>query len=215
MTERKYVVTATVLVLILLGWGLFFYQYYQSKTKDKYHGVIYQKEAPNFTLTDHYGKKATLSQFRGKVTLIVWGYTHCPDVCPLTLSMLRGVMKELGNNREEVQVLYITVDPERDTIERLKNYIPHFHESFIGLTGTNEEIEKIAKSYDVFYINHGDSYGRSEFDTWAEYQMTHTSTVYLVDQRGKLFITYPYNKFDSKGIAEDIKRILSNGEKIK
>ncbi len=209
MTGHKYIVRIAVLVLILLGWGLFFYHYFQFKNKDKYHGIIYQKEAPNFTLTAHDGKKTTLSQFRGKVTLIVWGYTHCPDICPLTLSMLRGVMNELGNKQDQVQVLYITVDPERDTVERLKAYIPHFHESFIGLTGTNQDIEKVAKSYDVFYINHGDSYGRSEFDTWAEYQMTHTSTIYLVDQRGKLLITYPYNKFDSKGIAQDIKRILN------
>lgn len=214
MTERRYIVTATVLVLILLGWGLFFYQYFQSINKEKYHGVIYRKEAPNFTLTGHDGKKVALSQFRGKVALIVWGYTHCPDVCPLTLSMLRGVMKELGNEQDQVQLLYITVDPQRDTVERLKGYIPHFHESFIGLTGTNQEIEKVAKAYDVFYINHGDSYGRSEFDTWADYQMTHTSTIYLVDQKGKLFITYPYNKFDSKRIARDIKGILSDGENI-
>jgi protein SCO1/2 len=209
MTGRKYVVKVAFLVLILLGWGLFFYQYFQTKNRDVYHGILYQKEAPNFTLTAHDGKKATLSQFRGKVTLIVWGYTHCPDICPLTLSMLRGVMNELGQKQDHVQVLYITVDPERDTVERLKAYIPHFHEGFIGLTGTNQDIEKVAKAYDVFYINHGDSYGRSEFDTWAEYQMTHTSTIYLVDQRGKLFMTYPYNKFDSKGIAQDIKRILN------
>jgi protein SCO1/2 len=211
MTGHKYVVKIAVLVLILLGWGLFFYQYFQARNKDVYHGILYQKEAPNFTLTAHDGKKATLSQFRGKVTLIVWGYTHCPDICPLTLSMLRGVMNELGDKQDRVQVLYITVDPERDTVERLKAYIPHFHRSFIGLTGTNQDIEKVAKAYDVFYINHGDSYGRSEFDTWAEYQMTHTSTIYLVDQRGKLLITYPYNKFDSKGIAQDIKKVLSNG----
>ena len=211
MTRQKYMVKVTVLVLILLGWGLFFYQYFQARNRDVYHGILYQKEAPNFTLTDHNGKKATLSQFRGKVTLIVWGYTHCPDICPLTLSMLRGVMNELGQKQDQVQVLYITVDPGRDTVERLRAYIPHFHESFIGLTGTNKDIEKVAKAFDVFYINHGDSYGRSEFDTWAEYQMTHTSTIYLVDQRGKLFITYPYNKFDSKGIAQDIRKVLSNG----
>jgi len=209
--KQKYMIRVTVLALILSGWGLFIYQYFQFKSKDKYHGILYQKEAPNFTLTAHDGKKATLSQFRGKVTLIVWGYTHCPDICPLTLSMLRGVMNELGNKQDQVQVLYITVDPERDTVERLKAYIPHFHESFIGLTGTNQDIEKVAKAYDVFYINHGDSYGRSEYDTWAEYQMTHSSTIYLVNQRGKLFMTYPYNKFDSKGIAQDIKKVLSNG----
>jgi len=209
--KQKYMIRVTVLALILSGWGLFIYQYFQFKSKDKYHGILYQKEAPNFTLTAHDGKKATLSQFRGKVTLIVWGYTHCPDICPLTLSMLRGVMNELGNMQDQVQVLYITVDPERDTVERLKAYIPHFHESFIGLTGTNQDIEKVAKAYDVFYINHGDSYGRSEYDTWAEYQMTHSSTIYLVNQRGKLFMTYPYNKFDSKGIAQDIKKVLSNG----
>ncbi|MGH7802302.1 MAG: SCO family protein [Thermodesulfobacteriota bacterium] len=207
MNQRHLTVIA-LLILALFGWGLFSYQYVQFRNKDDYNGIIYYKEAPNFTLTDHNGQRVFLSQFRGKVTLLVWGYTYCPDICPLTLSMLRDVMKELGDLADKVQVLYITVDPDRDTPERLKGYVPHFYERFIGLTGTPKEIEKVAKDYDVFFINHGDSYGRSESDTWDTYLMTHTTTIYLVDPRGKLLITYPYDKFDSKGMAKDIRKIL-------
>jgi protein SCO1/2 len=207
--KRKLLLLSTVVLLSLLGWGLFLYHYTQFSNKDSYHGILYYKEAPNLTLTDHHGKRVTLSQFRGKLTLLAWGYTHCPDVCILTLSMLRDMMKELGEVADSVQVLYITVDPQRDNIERLRYYVPNFHESFIGLTGTPQEIEKFTKAYDVFFINHGDHYGRSEFDTWDKYLMTHTSTIYLIDQKGKLRITYPYDKFDAKEIAEDIRKILS------
>ncbi|MCI0454941.1 MAG: SCO family protein [Candidatus Dadabacteria bacterium] len=210
--KHNHSATIALSILALLGWGLFSYQYIKSKSKDNYVGIPYYKEAPNFTLTNHNGEKVFLYQFRGKVTLIVWGYTHCPDICPLTLSMLRDVMKELGELSDKVQVLYITVDPVRDTPERLKGYVPHFYERFIGLTGTPKEIEKVAKDYNVFFINHGDSYGRSESDTWATYLMTHTTTIYLVDPRGKLLITYPYDKFDSKGMAKDIRKVLNQQE---
>lgn len=206
--KRKYIIRVTVLILILVGVGLFLHQYTLFKDKDNYHGIPHYKEAQNFTLMGHSGNLVTLSQFKGKLVLISWGYTHCPDICPLTLSMLRDVMGELGNIQEKVQVLFITVDPQRDNVERLKDYVPYFHKSFLGLTGKPQEIEKVAKAYDVFFINHGDRYGRSEFDTWDGYLMSHTTTIYLVDQKGKLRLTYPYYKFDSKGIAEDIKMIL-------
>jgi protein SCO1/2 len=210
--KQKDATFIALLILALLGWGLFSYQYIEFKNKDNYHGIPYYREAPNFTLTDHNGQRVFLSQFKGKLILIAWGYTHCPDICPLTLSMFRDIMKELGDLAERVQVLYITVDPNRDTPERLKAYIPHFYEKFIGVTGSPQEIEKVAKDYDVLFINHGDSYGRSESDTWDTYLMTHTSTVYLIDPRGKLLITYPYDKFDSKGMAKDIRKILNQRE---
>jgi protein SCO1/2 len=210
--KREHATIIALLILVLLSWGLFSYQYIQFRNKYDYYGITYSKEAPNFILTDHNGQKVVLSQFRGRLILIVWGYTHCPDICPLTLSMLRNVIKELGDLADKVQVLYITVDPARDTPERLKAYVPHFYNKFIGLTGTQKEIEKTAKDYDVFFINHGDSYGRSEFDTWDTYLMSHTATIFLVDPRGKLRITYPYDKFDSKGIAGDIRKILKQRE---
>jgi protein SCO1/2 len=117
-------------------------------------------------------------------------------------------MKELGDLSDNVQVVFITVDPERDTPSRLKSYIPSFNNRFIGLTGSTEDIEKVVKSYNAFFIKHPEVYGRGEFDTWDSYQMTHTTKVYLVDQNGRLLFYYPYDKLESTEIAKDIKRIL-------
>jgi len=199
--KRKYITLILLLILALLGWGLFLYQYIQFKNKDNYHGILYYKEAPNLTLTDHNGKRVTLSQFRGKVVLISWGYTKCPDICLTTLSVLRDVMKELGNLEGKVQVLFVTVDPERDSVEKLNAYIPSFHKSFIGLTGTPHEIDKVAKDYNIFYI-------KNFSDSWAGYLMDHTSSVYMIDPQGRLSLTYTYDKLDSKAIARDIRKIL-------
>ena len=198
---KRHATIITLLILTLLGWGLFLYQYFLLENKDKYHGFLYYKQAPNFTLTDHNGKKVTLSEFRGKLILINWGYTRCPDICFTTLSVLRDVMKELGELENRVQVVFVTIDPEMDTVEKLGTYIPYFNKSFIGLTGTPQEIEKVAQEYNVFYL-------KNYSDSWPEYLMDHTSSVYLIDPQGRLFLIYTYDKLDSKAIAKDIKKIL-------
>lgn len=212
---KKPIPTASILILLFFGWGLFFYQYFESKNEhelnnsNEYHGLQYYKVAPNFALTDHNGEKVRLSSFRGKVVIISWGYSNCPDICPLTLSMLRKVMGELGDKSEKVQVLFITTDPERDTPQRLKSYVPYFHKSFIGLTGSQKDIKEVVKDYNAFFIRHSDVYGRGQFDTWDSYQMTHTTTISLIDEKGKLILYYPYDKWSHKGLAGDIIKILS------
>lgn len=206
--KRDHIIKIAILVLVLLGCGSFLYQYIQLRNKDKYYGIPYYKKAPDFTLTDHNGNRVSLSQFRGKLILIAWRYTHCPDICPLILSMLKGVMNKLGNEQDKVQVLFINVDPKRDTPERLRNYVPSFYNGFLGLTGTPQEIKECVEAYDVFFISHGNHYGRSESDTWDTYLMTHTTTIYLIDQNGRLRLTYPYDKFNSESISDDIRKIL-------
>src|SRR3990167_11481164 len=96
-------------------------------------GATFGKE---LALTDHNGQRRTLADFRGKVVTVFFGFTHCPDVCPTTLGEMAVVMKELGNDAGRLQVLFVTVDPGRDTAEVLKRYVPAFHPSFLGLTGT-------------------------------------------------------------------------------
>jgi protein SCO1/2 len=212
----KHVVIITFVVLLILGWGLFIYERLEVRNfkgnlvenKYDYHGIRIYKEAPGFELTDQNNNRVSLSDFKGKLVLISWGFTHCPDICPLILSRLSNVMKELGDLSDNVQVVFITVDPERDTPSRLKSYIPSFDNRFIGLTGSTEDIEKVVKSYNAFFIKHPEVYGRGEFDTWDSYQMTHTTKVYLVDQNGRLLFYYPYDKLNSHNIAEDIKTIL-------
>jgi len=204
---------AILLILLLLavsGWGLYVYNYSESHN---YHGKIYHRQAPPFVLKDHEGNKLRLDKFRGKIVLIAWGYTNCPDVCPLTLAKLKGVMEHLGEQSQEVQVLFITVDPERDTEERMRSYVPYFNESFIGLTGSPDEIKKLAQGYGVTVVKHPAVYGRGRFDTWDRYLMTHTNTIYLVDKNGRLYLTYPHHIHDAKGIAGDIKKLLQEQRK--
>jgi len=197
-----------LLIVLLSGWGVAAYLYSSNNNTDRFHGKIYHRQAPRFILTGHDGNKVRLDQFQDKIVLLAWGYSNCPDICPLTLANLKETIELLGEDAEKVQVLFITVDPERDTYERLDEYVPYFHEDFIGLTGSQEEIEKAAEDYSVTIVKHPAVYGRGRFDTWDRYLMTHTNTIHLVDQKGRLFLTYPHYMHDPENMASDIKKIL-------
>lgn len=205
---KRKVLFAILLIAAVSGWGLFVHQSAFYEQAAKYYGKSYHRQAPNFVLTDHEGRNVTLEEFKDKIVLIAWGYTNCPDVCPVTLAKLKKVIDALGDKSDQVQVLFVTVDPERDTPERLKSYVPFFNKDFIGVTGTQENIEKIADEYGVTIVKHPAVYGRSEKDHWDRYLLTHTNTVYLVDRDGELFLTYPHYQADSQGIASDIKKLL-------
>ncbi len=189
-----------IFLLLLCGGYLYYRSFYSDETK-KFNGLLYDKKAEDFTLVNQRGEKVTLSDFRGKVVLIDFGYTHCPDICPVILSKLGEVMNGLGTQNKKVQVMFITVDPERDTVERLRDYMPHFDSDFLGLTGSPEAIDKVAKSYNVFY-------NKEYKDTKDDYLMSHTSSLYLIDQTGNLLLIYPSDRLDPKLILKDIKRLL-------
>ena len=133
----------------------------------------------DFALTDHTGKPRTLADFRGKVVLIFFGYTRCPDVCPTTLGELKLVMQRLGEDAKRVQVLFVTVDPERDKPELLAQYVPAFDSSFIGLYGDAEATAKTAKEFKVFYQKVPGAKPDS-------YTMDHTAGSYVIDAQGRL-----------------------------
>lgn len=196
------------LAAAVAGWALLAYLFFNYDFSEKYFGKVYRRQAPEFNLTDQDGHPISLKMFRDKVVLLEWGYTNCPDVCPLTLSKLNKVMEALGKRSADVQVLFITVDPERDTAERLKSYVPYFNKSFIGVTGTTEGIKKVAREYGVTVVKHEEVYGRSEKDHWDRYLMTHTNTVFLVDRDGILLLTYPHYLLEPAKIAGDIQRLL-------
>jgi protein SCO1/2 len=106
----------------------------------------------DFSLTDHHGKKRELSEFKGQLVVMFYGYTQCPDVCPTTMTEMQGVMELLGKDASRVQVMFVTVDPERDTQELLSQYVPSFDKRFLGLRPqSEEELEKITKDFKVFY----------------------------------------------------------------
>lgn len=139
-----------------------------------------------FTLNDPSGKPRKLSDFRGKAVVLFFGYTHCPDACPTTLSELAAAMKQLGARAKDVQVLFVTVDPERDTPALLAQYVPAFHPAFLGLTGTPAQIRAVADLFKVVYQkvpNPADE---------KNYSVDHSAGSYIFDKTGKLrlFVTY-------------------------
>ena len=154
----------------------------------------------DFRLTDHTGKARTLADFRGKVVTLFFGYTHCPDVCPTTLSDMRQVMEKLGKDSERVQVLFVTLDPGRDTPELLARYVPAFHPSFLGLYGDAETTAKTAKDFKIFYqLQPG--------KTPETYTVDHTAGTLVFDPQGhlRLFLNYGLS---SDLIASDIRILL-------
>lgn len=138
--------------------------------------------APEFTLAGSDGSELRLSRFRGKVVLLGFGFTSCREVCPVTLATLAAAQKQLGAQAGEVQVVYITVDPERDDTERMRQYLTAFHPSFIGGTGTPEQLAAVRKDFGIM----------AERKAGPDGDYSHSSFVYLIDRDGKLRALMPY-----------------------
>jgi len=161
----------------------------------------YEQTAADFRLTDAYGKARSLSDFRDKVVVLFFGYTHCPEVCPTTLADLAQVMRLLGPDAEKVQVLLVTLDPERDTPEVLAKYVPSFHPSFLGLYGDAQATAQAAKVFGVNYDKHSDGKGG--------YTLDHTDGNYLIGIGGKPVLMSPYGQ-RSELLVQDIKLLLGS-----
>jgi len=142
-------------------------------------------QASDFELTKSSGEAFLLSEQKGKVVLLFFGYTACPDVCPTTLAELRVLMEELGDKTEQVQVVFVSVDPERDTPEKIQEYVEHFNADFIGLTGTPEDLQVIWDNYGVFRE-------RVESESAFGYIINHTARTYLIDQDGNLRLSFGF-----------------------
>ncbi|HHW63548.1 MAG TPA: SCO family protein [Rhodocyclaceae bacterium] len=154
----------------------------------------------NFVLTDHHGQARTLADFKGKVVTLFFGYTQCPDVCPTALSGMSSVMQELGPDADRVQVIFVTVDPERDTQELLAEYVPVFDKRFLGMYGSPEKTAEIAKDFRVFYRKSGDLAGH--------YTIDHSAGTYVFGPDGRLRL-YVRHAEDPQVIAADIKALLA------
>lgn len=135
--------------------------------------------ARDFRLTDFNGQPRTLADFRGKVVVMFFGYTQCPDVCPTTMTDMAEVKRRLGPDGERLQVIFVTLDPDRDTAEVLSQYVPGFDPSFLGLRGTRDETAAIAKDFKVFYQKVP---GKTE----TSYTMDHTAGSYVFDTEGRV-----------------------------
>ena len=152
-------------------------------------------------LTDQFGQPFSLDQLNGQVALIYFGYTTCPDLCPTTLSDFSAIKEMLGEDAEQLEFVMITVDPDRDTEERLQQYLNFFDPDFVGLYGDEQQTEAVKAGYGVVAttVDYPDSA--------TGYLVDHTSLIYVVDADGKLRLTFPYG-FDPESIAEDIRHLI-------
>jgi protein SCO1/2 len=158
--------------------------------------------AADFTLQSAAGP-VSLSDLADKVVLLYFGYTSCPDICPATLADLARAVRELDDEAKQIQVVMVTVDPERDTPERLAEYVGHFHPSFIGLSGTPSEVGEMAAAYGV-YIQ------RNPGTAATGYLVDHTARVFVIDRQGEYWLSFPFG-MTSQEMAADLRNVLKRG----
>ncbi|HWT71046.1 MAG TPA: SCO family protein [Oxalicibacterium sp.] len=161
-------------------------------------GLNYAKD---FSLYDFNGKPRTLADFRGKAVVVFFGFTQCPDVCPTTMVEMAQAMKALGSDADKVQVLFVTLDPERDTAEVLRQYVPAFDSRFLGLRGDAEQTKKVAQEFKVFYQ-------KVPGQTAGSYTLDHTAGTYVFDPQGRVRLFIRYGQ-PVEPIVHDLKILLS------
>lgn len=162
-------------------------------------GAEYARDLP---LTDHHGQARHLKDFAGKVVVVFFGYTQCPDVCPTSLQELAEAKRLLGADGERLQGIFVTVDPERDTPEVLKAYMGNFDPSFLALRGTPEQLAAVAKDFKVYYK-------KVEGKTPTSYTMDHSAGSYLYDPQGRIRVYHRYAS-GAPALAEDVKTLLQS-----
>ncbi|BDW12143.1 lipoprotein [Polynucleobacter sp. SHI8] len=157
--------------------------------------------SPVFELQDHHGQVRHLEDFKGKVLVVFFGYTQCPDVCPSTMFEMKKVMELLGKDADQVQVAFITLDPDRDTLELLEKYVPSFDARFLGLRPQSPEaLEKVVKGYKIFYQKVS---GKDP----KYYTIDHTAGSYVIDKKGQLRLFVKHNQGE-KNLADDLKKLV-------
>ncbi|HUP97386.1 MAG TPA: SCO family protein [Usitatibacter sp.] len=156
--------------------------------------------APDFTLESSHGGEVKLSRYRGKVVALGFGFSHCPEICPTTLAMLAKARQRMGAAGKDFQVVYVTVDPERDSPERLRAYLTRFDPSFVGATGTPARLGQVRDAYGIAAAR---KMGKD-----AAYGVDHSSFVYLIDREGRLRALAPYGR-SADDIAHDVAILLN------
>jgi len=156
----------------------------------------------DFSLVDHNGKVRTLADFKGKAVVMFFGYTHCPDVCPTTMAELKAVMESLGPDADRVQVLFVTIDPERDTQQLLAQYVPAFDSRFLGMRPADQAaLQKVTKDFKVYYA-------KVPGTSPNNYTMDHSAGSYVFDPQGRLRLFIRHGQGPAP-IAHDLKLLLS------
>ena len=207
LTRRMVVAGVALGIAVLVSFLATRYFAYHNVQENFYgQALVPAKEAFDFNLVDQDGKAFRLSQLRGKVVLFSFGFTHCPNICPTTLSDLAKIYRALpANAQKRVQVIFVTVDPKRDTPAMMKDYVPYFDSSFIGLTGTESQINEAVKAYGAYYELVHDSPRNPD-----NYTVNHSAITYLISADGKWNLLYNFDQLsDSKKMIRDIERVLA------
>lgn len=167
------------------------------------HGSVIQQSftAPDFSIKTAQGNEFQLSAQKGKVTLMFFGYTYCPDVCPATLSEFKQVRKNLGSDADKVNFVFITVDPDRDTPQRMAQYVAGFDPAFTGLSGSEAQLAPVWKAYGVYRQLDKAS------PTDTNYPVEHSTQTYLIDKTGQMRLTYPYGT-PVEDMLQDVRYLL-------
>ena len=171
-----------------------------------FHGTVIDPPLPvtDFSLQTANEEVFRLSEQKGKVVLLFFGYTSCPDVCPVTLATFKQVNDNLGEDAQKVRFVMITADPDRDTPDKVAEYAARFNPEFIGLSGDMTALASIWKELGVFVE-------KQESDSAAGYLVSHTASVFVLNQSGSLFMTFPYGTTATE-IADDIRQILKDSK---
>ena len=154
-----------------------------------------------FSLIDQRGKRFTEKDLKGRYSLIFFGFTHCPDICPSSLQVMAAALDKLGARGEQIQPIFVTVDALRDTPEQLATYVEHFHPRLLGLTGSTEEVRGAAKAFRIYFAKVGGENGGSD------YTMDHSSIMYLMDKQGE-FLAHFNHGITADSLAEKIREVM-------
>jgi protein SCO1 len=194
--NRRTLLLIVTLLLLLLSVGV--YEYTLPKAL---HGEVITppKPIPDFTLQSATGP-VSLSNFRGKVVVLYFGYTSCPDLCPLTLAYLRQTLDSLGGEANEIEVVFVSVDWKRDTPEHLSDYVHAFRSDFVGVTGTQAQIDKVTKYFGIFYLLYPP-------DVNGYYSVDHTASIQVLDRQQNLTLIWPHDTQPDQ-MASDLRVLL-------
>ncbi len=184
-----------ILVLMAAVLGVIGYQWYEARFASQAYGAPFQ-------LIDQQGQPITEAAFRGKPSAVFFGFTHCPEVCPTTLFELDGWLKTLGDEGGDIRAYFVTVDPERDTVEVMKNYVGNVSDGIVAITGEPEKVPAMAKAFGIYW--------RKVDLEDGDYTMDHTASVLLLDGRGDFFGTIAYEENPDTALAK-LKRLAAKG----
>lgn len=197
MAKQKVFLSGTLigLLLLLLGVGFVLRPY-------TYRGTSIEPPLPmmDFRLLDQHGAEFRLSDLKGKLVLVFFGYTYCPDVCPITLAEFKQVKENLAQQADKVRFVFITVDPQRDSPEVLAKHLQNFDPQFIGLTGTEEDLAKVWKQFGAYREIR-------QVEGSQNYLVDHTARIYVLDAEQNLILTYSYDT-GARILLEDIRHLL-------